>query len=200
MEGGFDFLEVFVDVAVVEFEGGDDGDVGLVVEEFCAFVEEGGVVFVAFDDEGCVFFAEVGGAGEVLGLAADEVAGVEACGVEDVCGECGGGGFSVCSADDDGLALLEDVLFEPFGEAEVGDASFKGGFDFWVASAEYVSDDDGVWVPVEVFGGVALCYGDAEVCDDVGGGGVEGVVAASDVESGVDGELCAGDHGGAADA
>lgn len=49
-EAEFDFLDVLVDVGVVEFDVVDDDALGKVVEEFGAFVEEGGIVFVAFED------------------------------------------------------------------------------------------------------------------------------------------------------
>ena len=54
LEGGFHGVEIGVDVSVVELDVGEDERVGKVVEEFGAFVEEGGVVLVAFDDEGRV--------------------------------------------------------------------------------------------------------------------------------------------------
>ena len=47
LDGG----EIGVNIGVIEFERGDDQIVGTVVQEFRAFVEEGGVVFVALDDE-----------------------------------------------------------------------------------------------------------------------------------------------------
>ena len=44
-------FEIGVDVGVVELDVREDERVRKVVEEFGAFVEEGGVVLVAFDDE-----------------------------------------------------------------------------------------------------------------------------------------------------
>ena len=44
-------LFVLEDVGVVELHRGEDRDVGPVVEELGALVEEGGVVLVALDDE-----------------------------------------------------------------------------------------------------------------------------------------------------
>ena len=48
-EGEFDFVEVVIDVGVVELDVVDDDALGQVVEEFRALVEEGGVVFVALE-------------------------------------------------------------------------------------------------------------------------------------------------------
>ena len=48
-EGEFDLVERVVDVRVVELDVVDDDALGQVVEELRALVEEGGVVFVAFE-------------------------------------------------------------------------------------------------------------------------------------------------------
>ena len=50
-EARLDLVEVAVDVGVVELDVVHDHEFGEVVDEFRAFVEEGGVVFVAFDNE-----------------------------------------------------------------------------------------------------------------------------------------------------
>src|SRR5437868_142995 len=50
-EGGLDNGEIFEDVGVVEFQIIDDDGFWKVMDEFAAFVKEGGVIFVAFDDE-----------------------------------------------------------------------------------------------------------------------------------------------------
>ena len=73
-EGGLDGVEVGVDVGVVELYVGEDGDVGKVVEELGTLVEEGGVVLVAFEDEGAGGRVDVEAGAEVFGYAADEEA------------------------------------------------------------------------------------------------------------------------------
>ena len=60
LEGGLDGGEVGVDVGVVELDVGEDGGVGEVVQELGALVEEGGVVLVAFEDEGAGVGADAG--------------------------------------------------------------------------------------------------------------------------------------------
>ena len=50
-EGFLNRREVIKNIRVIEFEIVDDGDFRLVMDEFAAFVEEGGVVFIALDDE-----------------------------------------------------------------------------------------------------------------------------------------------------
>src|SRR3984957_13127379 len=47
----FDGREIGVNIGVIEFQRGDDELVGMIVKKFWAFVEECGVVLVAFNDE-----------------------------------------------------------------------------------------------------------------------------------------------------
>ena len=51
-EGDFDGFKIGVDVGMIELNVGEDQHVGKVVQELWAFIEERGVVLVAFDDEG----------------------------------------------------------------------------------------------------------------------------------------------------
>ena len=67
----FDGFEIGVDVGVIEFDVGEDQRVGKVVQKLRSLVEEGGVVFVAFDDEGARGPQLKAGA-EVFRHAADE--------------------------------------------------------------------------------------------------------------------------------
>src|SRR5882672_4846406 len=69
-EGGFDGFEVGEDVGVVELEIVDEGDLGEVMDEFAAFVEESGVVFVALNDEPFTV-RKASALAEVVGDAAD---------------------------------------------------------------------------------------------------------------------------------
>ena len=71
MEREFDGFDGFVDVGVIVFERGDDGDVGEVMKEFGAFIEESRVVFVAFDGEGGIFDSGRGRVRKAEGLTAD---------------------------------------------------------------------------------------------------------------------------------
>ena len=71
LECGFHRFEIRVDVGVIELDMSEDQRVREVVEKFRAFVEEGGVVLVAFDDEGARG-AKLKAGAEVLGHAADE--------------------------------------------------------------------------------------------------------------------------------
>ena len=71
LECGLHGFEVGVDVGVVEFDVGEDERVRKVVEKLGALVEEGGIVFVALDDEGARG-AKLKAGAEVFCNAADE--------------------------------------------------------------------------------------------------------------------------------
>src|SRR5438874_12638926 len=100
-EGGLDGLEVIKDIRVIEFEVVDDGNLRQVVDELAAFVEEGGVVFVPFDDEPLAV-GEAGALAEIVGETADEVAWIEAIVLEHPGQQRGGGGLAVGASDDEG--------------------------------------------------------------------------------------------------
>ena len=70
-EGLSDFIEVAVDIGVVEFDIVDDENFGQIVEEFSPLGEEGAVVFVAFNDK-ILALAETVGAIRALRQARDE--------------------------------------------------------------------------------------------------------------------------------
>ena len=44
-------IEIPIDVSVIELDRGQDQRIRVVVEEFGGLIEEGGVVFVAFNDK-----------------------------------------------------------------------------------------------------------------------------------------------------
>ena len=114
-EAGFDLVEVAVDVGMVELDVVYDDEFGEVVNEFGALVEEGGVVFVPFEDE--IFrVTEIGALTEVRWNSADEVAGLKACGFEYPGEYRGGGGFSVRAGDNEIVSASEDEVFEGLGE------------------------------------------------------------------------------------
>ena len=68
LDGG----EVVEDVGVIELEVVDNGDLGQIMDELAALVEEGGVVFVALDDEPFAV-GEARALAEIVRDAADEI-------------------------------------------------------------------------------------------------------------------------------
>ncbi len=153
LEGGLHGFEVGVDVGVVEFDVGEDERVRKVVEELGAFVEEGGVVLVALDDEGARG-AELKAGAEVFRDAADEERGLErgifARGnLVDPGQHAGGGGFAVGSGDDEGFAACEKLLAQQRGHGGEGNALVEDALDFGIAARERVADDDEIGRGIE---------------------------------------------------
>ena len=188
LEGGLDGFEVGVDVGVIELYVGEDGGVGKVVEELGAFVEEGGVVLVAFEEEGAGGGVDVEAGAEVFGYATDEEGGGEggvgAAGYFVDPGEhAGGGGFAVGAGDDEALAVGEELVVDEGGHGGEGDARVGGAvedeLEFGVAAGDGVAYDDEVGGGLEVGGAVGFEDGDALGAELVGhgrvGGGVEPV-------------------------
>ena len=86
--------EIIENIGMVELDIVDDDGFGEVVDEFAALIEEGGVVFVTFDNEP-IAVGETGTLLQIVGDAANEVTRVAATVLEDPGEERGGGGFAV---------------------------------------------------------------------------------------------------------
>ena len=149
LEGQLDGGQVVEDVGVVELDVVDDDRFGEVMEELAAFVEERGVVFVALDDEPFAV-GEPGALAEVVGHAADHVAGVEAVVLEDPGQQGGGGGLAVGAAHDDGAFAADEILLQEFGQRAVSQPVLQHRLDLRVAPGEGVADDDQVGPLVQV--------------------------------------------------
>ena len=202
LDGG----EVLEDVGVVELEIVDDGDLGVVMDELAAFVKKRGVVFIALDNEPFAV-GEAGALAEVVGDAADEVAGIEAVVLEDPGEQGGGGGFAVGAADDERAFAANEELAQQLGEGAITQLVVEGKLGFGVAAGDGVADDDEVGFIGEVllgvtvddfdfFGGqegghwfvntlVGASYGKAFVLHG-GGGGSHGCAADADKMDGFD--------------
>ncbi len=205
LEGGLHGREVGVDVGVVELDVSEDGDVGKVVEELGPLVEEGGVVLVAFEDEGARALVDAEAGAEVFGDASDEEGRREremgaAGDFVDPGEHAGGGGLAVGSADDETLAVGEEFVVDEGGHGGHGDAGVEYEFEFGVAARDGVADDDEVGTRVEVGGAEGLHDGDAQLAELVGHGWVRGGVGAGDVVSLGAQHAGEGGHRGAADA
>jgi len=71
LEGRFYSIEIFVNVRVIKLDRGENDRVREIVQEFGAFVEKRGIVFVAFDDE-ILAAAQLKTPAEILRDAADQ--------------------------------------------------------------------------------------------------------------------------------
>ena len=189
---------------MVELDVGEDERVGKVVEELGAFVEEGGVVLVAFNDEGARG-AELKAGAEVLCDAADEERGLErgifARGdLVDPGQHAGGGGFAVGSGDDEGLAAREELLAQERGHGGEGNALVEDALDLGIAAGERVADDDEIGRGREIRFGVGLEDGNAERAEQIAHGRIGGLVGAGDAMAPKLQEAGQRGHGRAADA
>ncbi len=81
LECSFHRVQVFIDIGMVEFDGGQDDRIWKIVEEFWAFVEECSVVLVAFQDE-VAAFAKPETAAEIFCDAADQERWSQVCYLE----------------------------------------------------------------------------------------------------------------------
>ena len=179
-----DGVEIGVDVGVIELDVGEDERVRKVVEELRALVEEGGVVLVAFDDEGARG-AQLKAGAEVFRDAADEERrlkrGIFARGdLVDPGQHAGGGGFAVGSGDDERRAAGEEFLAQQRGHGGEGNALVEHALDFRIAARERVADDDEIGRGCEIRFGVGLEDGNAERAQQIAHGRIGGLVGAGD--------------------
>ena len=184
LEGGLDGFEIGVDVGVVELDVSEDERVRKVVEELGALVEEGGVVLVAFDDEGARG-AELEAGAEVFSDAADEKRGLErgmfARGdLVDPGEHAGGGGFAVGSGDDERFAAGEEFFAQERGHGGEGNALVEDALDFRIAAGERIADDDEIGSGVEIRFGVGLEDGNAERAKQIAHGRIGSFVRTGD--------------------
>src|ERR1700677_2665573 len=113
------------------------------MEELAAFVEKGGVVFVAFENEpGAV--GEASALAEIVGDAADEEAGIESVVIEDPGQEGGGGGFAMGAGDDERALAPNEEFLEQLGEGAIAELVVEHGLDLGIAAGKGVADDDEV--------------------------------------------------------
>ena len=98
LERNLHLLEAVVDVGVVEFHRSENSSVREIVQELRPFIEEGGVVFIAFQDE-LVSHAQRKRAAKVLGNSADQEARGASGMMEEPCQQRGRGRLAVRPGD-----------------------------------------------------------------------------------------------------
>ena len=169
-EGAQDVVEVAEDVGMVELAVIDGEHVRQVLDELAALVEEGRVVFVAFDDEGAARPARMGRIRQVARDAAHEPARLGAGGLEQHRGHAGRGRLAVGAGDDDVAAFVQQAGAEEFRQRDVRlGAGCKQPFHFGVAAGGDVPDHDQVRLQLgESFRGPAFEDLDAGAAQVVG--------------------------------
>ena len=183
-EGDFDGFKIGVDVGMIELNVGEDQHVGKVVQELWAFIEERGVVLVAFDDEGARG-PEMKTGAEVFRYAADEEGRLERgiltrSNLINPSEHAGGRGFAVRSRDDERFAASEEFCVEKGRQRPEGNPLVQDVFDFRIAARECVADDDEIGRGVEVGFRVGLENGNAERTKQVAHGRIGCIVGACD--------------------
>ncbi len=133
LEGQLDGVDRVVDVGVVELDVVHHDTLRKVVEELRALVEEGGVVFVAFED------VELGvrehrTLAEVFRQSADQEAGVASGVPEQPRQHRGGGGFPVGAGDDEVAFAAQEELLQDLGEGMVEQLAVERGLGLRVAA------------------------------------------------------------------
>ena len=159
-EAQLDLVHVLVDVGVVELDVVDDEQFRQVVDELAALVEERGVVLVALDHV-IRRIVELRALAEVVGQAADHVAGGEAGGLEQPRHQRGRRRLSVCAGDDDVVASAQEEKLQHLRQRKVRQLAVEDFLDLRVAAPDSVADHDEVRVGREVFRAVATAQRDA---------------------------------------
>ena len=142
-EGQLDLVEVRVDVGVVELDVVHHRDFRQVVKELRTLVEEGRVVFIAFQHVE-VGLREIRAAAEVLRQPADHPAGIAAGGQEQPAEHRAGGRLAMGAGHHVVPLAAQEVLFHHLWQGLVEQLAGQRGFRLLVAPADRVADDDDI--------------------------------------------------------
>ncbi len=200
-----DGRQVVKNVGVVELQVVEHGGARPVVDEFAAFVEEGGVVFVRFDDE-AFSQAQACGHAEVHRHATDQKTGLQSGRLQNPGEHGGGGGFAVGARHGDDVPALQHVFGQPLRAAGVGVSGVQNGFHqrkFRAAiglagAADHVAHHEHVGGQCQLVGTKALDQFNAEGAQLVAHGWIDAAVAAGNPVTGCARQRCQTAHEGAA--
>ena len=161
MELCLDGVHILENVSVVVLQVVDDEGAGLIVEEFRTAVEVGSVVFVRLDHK-VGRLAQAGGTVEILGRAANQIAGVKAGAVQDPSQHACGGGFAVGAGHRQHPAVPQQVGAQPLGPGDVAQTAVENVLHRVHAPGQSgVADDDQVWGRLQLGRVEAFVDGDA---------------------------------------
>src|SRR6185503_901411 len=113
-----DRSEVLEDIGVVELDVVDHSNIGQVMDELAALIEESRIVLVAFDDKpitGC----ESRALAEVVRNAADEKTGVETVMFKNPGQQRSRRCFAVCAGHDQGTLATDELFLEQLRQRTV---------------------------------------------------------------------------------
>ena len=197
-ETGLDLVEVAVDVCMVELDVVHDDEFRQVVDEFRTLVEEGCVVFVAFDDE-ILRVPQTGSLSEIRRDATNEVAGFESSGFKNPRQNRGGRRFAMGAGHNQIVPPAENEMPQRLGHREVEQLAVQNGLHSGIAARHGVPDHDQIrrWDVIRL---EAFCDGDALGFQKSGHRRIDIVVLAGDFEALVFHRGRDGSHRCAADA
>src|ERR1035438_1086736 len=182
LEGGLDGIEAIEDVSVVELKVVDDCHLRQVMHELAALVEEGGVIFITFDDEPFAV-GEARALAEIVWDAADEVARVQAVVLEDPREERSGGRLAVRAGDDQRAFAADEEVLQQFWQRAVSQLVVQYILGFRVAAGDGVADDDEVGFAREVLLRITRDDLDLTVGQEGGHGRINVLVRAGDIKT-----------------
>src|SRR5262245_11991490 len=151
-ESQHDGVEVRIDVRVVELDVVDHRDVRQVLEELRRLVEEGAVVFVAFDHEVTALADTIArtALAQISCDAADQHARIDAAVCEQPPGQRRRGGLAVGPGHDDRARAPQEVLANRLGQRTVPDFPIQHLLELRVAARDRVADHDQIEIAGDV--------------------------------------------------
>ncbi len=124
-------------------------DIGQIAQKFGGFIEKGGIVFVALQDDIAVA-ADLKAAAKVVGNAADEKAWISAGAFKDPGQQRRGGGFAVGAGYHDRAPAADTKFPQRFRQGEIGNVSIQDLFDFRIAARYHVADHHPIRLRLQV--------------------------------------------------
>ncbi len=183
-EGSLNRFEVGINIGVVELDVGKNQPIGKVMQELGSLIEEGGVVLVAFEDEGARG-AQLKAGAKILSDAADQERRIERRvflrgDLVNPRQHAGGGGFAVRAGDDQRLAAREKLLMQQGGHRGKGNAVVEHALHFGIAARESIADHNQIGRGIKIGFGVRLQHRDAQRVQQVAHGRIGRLVGAGD--------------------
>ena len=87
------------------------------------------------------------------------------------------------AGDDEITGFVKKPTAEEFGQRDKGDPMGEDSFELRIAAGEGITHDSEVGFGGEVFFSIAFMKGDALIAQEIGHGGVDGLVGASDLKA-----------------
>ncbi len=183
-EGGLHRSEIVVDIGVIELHVGKDQGIGKVVHELRPFIEEGGIVLIALEDEWLALAHAKAGA-KIFRDAADQERwrdlrlGARSDFI-DPGQHAGGGGLAVSPGDHQRIPSGKKLVLDGLGQRAKGYALIEHVFQFHISAGDGVAHDHQVRARREVGLGIGLHDGDAQFMQKIRHGWIRGGIGASD--------------------